>query len=337
MLCALVGAGNMGMKHTNVLLGLDVTIESVCDISEVSLEAYKQRFKGRLEQVKYYQDFDQMLASSQADMVIITLPPFAQDGQFEKAAEAKKHVFIEKPIALTPERGLSMVRAAQNNGIISSVGFHMRQGAVYRYIKQLMKEGKAGKPVLFQALYSCNSLHTPWWRDKEKSGGQILEQVIHLYDLGRSLLGEPQGVSARMQNICHNNIENYTVEDVSSSLTAYASGAIGTISATNCAVPGVWKGAYTLVFENLMVECQDSNHATFIYTNENPIRRETISEEDSDHAKGIEEFVNCVKQDVQSPCSIEEGYKSLLYVYAATQSAEQSGNLYYLKEEHANV
>jgi hypothetical protein len=99
----------------------------------------------------------------------------------------------------------------------------------------------------------------------------------------------------------------------------------------------VWKGAYTLVFENLMVECQDSNHATFIYTNENPIRRETISEEDSDHAKGIEEFVNCVKQDVQSPCSIEEGYKSLLYVYAATQSAEQSGNLYYLKEEHANV
>mgnify|MGYP001047537442 CR=1 FL=1 len=325
MRCALVGAGNMGMKHSSVLLDQKVTIESVCDVSEEALATYKKRFEGQLDGVAYFQDFDQMLASSQADIVIITLPPFAQDGQFEKAAEAKKHIFIEKPIALTPERGLSMVNAAHKNDIISSVGFHMRQGAVYRKVKHLMDEGKAGRAVLYQALYSCNSLHTPWWRDKEKSGGQILEQIIHLYDLGRSLFGEPNGVSARMANICHTDIENYTMEDVSSSITAYESGAIGTISASNCAIPGVWKGAYTMVFENLVMVCQDSNHATLTYTNENPVRVETISEQDTDHAKALQEFLECVEQGIQTPCSIEEGYKSLLYVYEATQSAKQQG------------
>ncbi len=164
--------------------------------------------------------------------------------------------------------------------------------------------------MLFQALYSCNSLHTPWWRQREKSGGQILEQVIHLYDLGRSLLGEPTGVSARMGNICHAEVEDYTVEDVSSSITKYASGAIGTISASNCAVPNLWKGSYTLVFENLVVECLDSNHATITYTAEKPIRKEIIAEDDNDHEKGLLEFINCVKNLQASPCSIEEGYKS---------------------------
>ncbi|MGE4454746.1 MAG: hypothetical protein AB7D92_09450, partial [Sphaerochaeta sp.] len=90
--------------------------------------------------------------------------------------------------------------------------------------------------------------------------------------------------------------------------------------------------AYTLVFENLMVECQDSNHATFTYTNETPVRQETISEQDRDHAKGIAEFIHCVSQGIKCPCSIEEGYKSLLYVYAATQSAEKNGTPYTTKE-----
>lgn len=330
MVCALVGAGNMGMKHTKVLLENGVAVEAVCDVSEHALQTYNKQFEGRLPGIRYYSDFDEMLAASNADAILITLPPFAHAGQFEKAAKAGKHIFIEKPIALTPEQGLSMVKAAKEADIITSVGFHMRQGAVYRKIKDLMNQGKAGKPVLLQALYSCNSLHTPWWRQMDKSGGQILEQVIHVYDLGRSLLGEPTSVSARMANICHTAVEDYTVEDVSSSLTTYTSGAIGTISASNCAVPNVWKGSYTLIFENVVVECLDSNHATITYTAENPIRKESISEDDQDHAKGLLEFINCIRAKQASPCSIEEGYKSLLYVYAAVQSAAHEGRAYHV-------
>lgn len=327
MLCVLVGAGNMGIKHTNTLLKSGVAIEAVCDVSEVSLQAYAQQFKGRVEGLRYYQNFDEMLDASKADMVIITLPPFAHTGQFEKAAKAKKHIFIEKPIALNPTQGLSMVQAAKENGIITSVGFHMRQGAVYRKIRELITNGIAGKPVLYQALYSCNSLHAPWWKQKELSGGQILEQIIHLYDLGRSLFGEPQGVSARTNNICHTQVENYTIEDVSSSVTKYTSGAIGTISASNCAVPNLWKSTYVMVFEHMVVDCLDSNHATITYTGENQIRTEVISEENHDHARCVMEFVHCIEQARPCPCSIEEGYKSLMYAYAAVQSAQYEGQL----------
>ncbi len=73
------------------------------------------------------------LAASKADAVLITLPPFAQMGSLKKPP-SRKHIFIEKPIALTPEQGLSMTKAAKEANIITSVGFHMRQGAVYRTI-----------------------------------------------------------------------------------------------------------------------------------------------------------------------------------------------------------
>jgi predicted dehydrogenase len=220
-----------------------------------------------------------------------------------------------------------MVRAARENGILTGVGFHMRQGAVVRRLRELIDSGRAGRPVLFNARYACNSLHTPWWRQRDKSGGQILEQVIHLYDMSRYLMGEPLQVSALMNNICHKEIPDYTVEDVSSSLALCGNGALSTISATNCAVPGLWQGSFNAVFEHLTVECGDADHGRLVFTGSTPVETETIAETGDNHAMGLRAFVGSVAGNRKNGCDIEEGYRSLVYAAAASASAARQGRI----------
>src|ERR1043166_4439779 len=66
-----------------------------------------------------------------------------------------------------------------------------------------------GAPGLMLGKYFCNSLHSPWWRDKAKSGGQIVEQIIHTFDIIRYLLGEPESVFARTANLFHKEVPDY--------------------------------------------------------------------------------------------------------------------------------
>lgn len=328
---AIVGAGGMGKRHTRSLKTLGVEIDAICDENEASLTSYFEAFPELKGAVKPFFDFDEMLATSNASLYIITLPPFAQKDQFVKAAAAGKHIFIEKPIALDIGTAERMVEAAEAAGIVTSVGFHMRQGVVVKKLKALMASGFAGKPVLFNARYACNSLHAPWWRQKDRSGGQIFEQVIHLYDLSRQLVGEPKSVHCLMSNICHKDVENYTVEDVSTSISMTDSGAISSISATNCAVPGKWSESFTAVFEHVTVECAGVNSAKFTYTDRVPVETEEIHVDDDNHLHGLEEFIRCAAQGTQTGCPISEGLKSLRFVDAATLSAEQGGSGIYLE------
>ena len=65
-----------------------------------------------------------------------------------------------------------------------------------------------------------------WWRDRKKSGGQMIEQVIHLYDLATHFLGKPKSVSALTANLCHKKSKGYSSEDTSASIISFVGGAM---------------------------------------------------------------------------------------------------------------
>ena len=116
----------MGKGHAKRLLESGAQISCVCDKSRAAREAFCEEIPQ--ENIQEYDDFDKMLDEGDFDVLFICLPPFAQDHQFERAAERGKHIFIEKPIALNTETGKRMVESAANSGIITRVGFHMRPG-----------------------------------------------------------------------------------------------------------------------------------------------------------------------------------------------------------------
>ena len=320
---AILGAGNMGKNHGASLLRLGVELAAICDTSEEARKSFKEKLA--LPTLAEYADFDAMLAGVAFDLLFICLPPFAQAGQFQKAARAGKHIFIEKPIALNTREGLDMLRSARESGVITQVGFHMRWGTAVRKLASLIKEGRAGRPVLFNGQYECNSLHTPWWIKVELCGGQIFEQAIHLYDLCRLLVADPVQVSGYMSNVCHSHLKEYTVEDVSASIANFAGGAVAAITATNCAVPGKWEGKFTVVFEKLTAFFENPNKARFAYTSGKELVYEDHEEQADLKFTEVRDFIDCVTEGRESACSIREGYLSLCYVEAVVSSARAGG------------
>lgn len=320
---AILGAGNMGKCHGGNLIKLGVEVAAICDINEDARKSFKKHLD--LDSVAEYSCFEKMMEEVEFDMLFICLPPFAQRGQFQKAARAGKHIFIEKPIALTTEEGREMVRAADEAGIITQVGFHMRWGSAVQKLVKLIKSGAAGRPVLFNGQYECNSLHTPWWINVNLCGGQIFEQAIHLYDMCRYLIGHPKFTSGIMGNVCHNHLHNYSVEDVSASFAGFTNGAVSTITATNCAVPGLWEGKFTVVFEKVTAFFENPNKARFAFVDGNVARYEEVDEDVDMKLEEDKEFVEAVANGKQVDCSINEGYLSLCYVETVVKSAKLDG------------
>jgi predicted dehydrogenase len=177
--------------------------------------------------------------------------------------------------------------------------------------------------VLFSGRYYCNALHAPWWRDKQKSGGQVVEQVIHTYDLCRYLLGRPSKVYCRQSNLLHQEVEGYTVEDVSATVIEFENGALASIVGTNTAIPMKWLSAWDLVAERRTVYFTDGNHAVMHLTDRpDPTQMTVASEKDGYRAETLD-LLHCIETDGETRCPMSEGAETLRLVLAADRSARR--------------
>ena len=326
-----LGAGTMGQMHAKLVAGMAGTrIAAACSTPVDGAQAIAAIDPAAGTRV--YEDFDAMLRETELDVLYIAIPPFAHNGQFEKAARKGIHIFIEKPIALDVKRGASMVRAANKAGIITQVGYHMRYGAAVRELKRLIDKGLAGTPTLLDARYECNSLHGPWWMDRTKSGGQVLEQIIHLYDLACFFLGEPVAVSGFTANLCHRAVKGYTVEDTSAATLQFKSGALANISGSNCAVPMEWNSRVTVVCQNVTVHFGSHNQAEFIFTGGKQVKQTACNANTNPYELEDRAFLNAVRARRQASPSIEDGLRSLKLVNGVMTSAAKKGGVIKLRK-----
>ena len=311
---AVLGMGFMGQTHCRNLMNIkDVKVTALCEADRGKVKNYEQ------DGIPVYSDFDRMLEKEEPDIIVICLPPFAHNGEFEKAAKKGISVFIEKPVALKNQDAERLVRAAKEYGIITQVGYHQRFGEAVKRLRQIIDSGEAGRPCLFQGLYSCNALHAPWWREKEKCGGQVLEQVIHTYDMALYLMGEVTDAFGAVGNVCHRDVERYNIEDVSVSCLRFSNGALGSICATNCGVPMRWDNPFKVVFEKLTADFSDPNHARLYFTQKG--YEEVIDEGTDLYMEEMGSFVQAVKEGKQPECGIEAGYESLKLVNRVLESS----------------
>lgn len=322
----LIGCGGIANVHMQVLSGIkEVQLASFCDIVEDRAREFNLKYAGGNANV--YNDFSSMIEREGLDIVYICLPPFAHSNEVELAAEKGVHVFIEKPIALSMEKAESMVAASRRHGIKTQVGFQLRFGTAVEFFKSMVEKGEAGQIGLFLAKYYCNSLHSPWWRDKSKSGGQLVEQIIHLYDLSRFIVGEPRSVYCKLDNLFHRNVEGYTSEDVSTTIIRFKEGGLGSISASNFAIPNRWLHEFDIITSSLTACFTDANNAVFTKTDKHWGESLAVSSEKNLHEAITLDFLNSVKNDTPTRVPIEEGARSLNLVLSARKSAEEDGEI----------
>src|SRR5215211_6822665 len=319
---AVLGCGGFANRHAQnlTILPEEIELTAFCDHHEENARQFSEKYTNGHSRI--FTDPREMFEKADLDLIVICLPPFAHADEVELAAQHGVHILVEKPIALSSEHAWRMVEAAERAGIKTQVGFMFRFGTGIERLKELLASGEVGPAGLMSARYFCNSLHAEWWRDRSRSGGQLVEQVIHMVDLMRYLMGEAVSVYSRQENLFHRALPDYTVEDVSATVFGFQGGAIGVIYATNGAIPGTWINDYRLVSQKLTAEFTSSNSAVFHFTAETPVRTETITSDKNIHLAELQDLLTAIRTDGQTRTTLREGAKSLDMALAATQSAE---------------
>jgi predicted dehydrogenase len=320
---AMLGSGFTGRTHAANLARIPgVEVCGVCSLDEAGARALIGKSWPR---AAFHRDFAGMLDALRPDAVFICVPPGSHEGQLEEAARRGMHVFVEKPIALTLERARSMVDAVRSAGVVSQVGYHMRFGAPVERLAAMIASGAAGRPTLFQGRFFCNSLHTDWWRDTRRGGGQVVEQAIHVYDLALHLLGEPKTAGGFMANLCHGTVPDYSVDDTSMSVVRFRGGALAGIAASNCAVPTTWEAAFTVVCEKVTAMFTSPGNAVFYHLEGQGARQEVVSSGDDLYLREVEDFIAAIRGRRTARSPIDEGFAGLALVLAVAESSRSDG------------
>jgi len=125
--------------------------------------------------------------------------------------------------------------AIQRSGVIAAVGYNWRWLDITKKAKDIL----ATTPIAMAQGYWWGGMPgVSWWRQKHQSGGQVVEQTTHIFDLARYLLGEVTQVYALGYQGLLADVDNYSVEDASTVVLRFASGAIANISSTDLLASG---------------------------------------------------------------------------------------------------
>jgi predicted dehydrogenase len=314
----LLGCGGIARRHAAAIgtLSDQAQLVACCGRDESKVAAFAGEFGA-----ESYVDFRRMLDSAALDLLIVALPPYAHAGQVEAAARGGVHLLVEKPIALDMQRATAMVAAARSAGVVAACGFMYRFGdAVLRW-DAAAAAGETGRVGFFVGQFHCNALHADWWRSREKSGGQTVEQLIHIVDLARHHLGEPQVVYARGANLFHRDVAGYDSDDVGAVVLGYDDGRLAVLNATNGAIPGKWDKLWQIVAERMTGRFNGWNSAALTHTAENPPRGESIDTQTDVFVAQLADVIASIRDKRAPSVPLAEGAATLRIVLAAKESA----------------
>jgi predicted dehydrogenase len=312
---ALLGCGGIGKRHADAVQTLPDTMELVagCGRDLGRTVAFMTAYAGGA-----YTDLDQMIDGAKPDLIIATLPPYVRKGEIEHIAARGIHLLVEKPIALDPLAADTMVTAVERSGVVAAIGFMYRFGDAIRQ----WHSADTGPVGLYAGTYHCNALHADWWRSEAKSGGQILEQVIHQIDLIRHFMGEPDSVYARRAQLFHAGIPGYDVEDVSAIIFGWDDGRIATLNASNIATPGLWQKDWNLFAERMTGRFSGWNDAVFTPTVAGQ-RAETVAGDTDPFVAQLADVAAAITDRRAPYIPLSEGAASLRLALAARQAADE--------------
>jgi len=151
-------------------------IRAICSRSKENAKSKAEQHN--LQNCTPYDDYEAMLKQKDVDIVAVLTPNFMHAKQTIMAAEAKKHIVIEKPIAIKWEDMLAMQEAVHRNNVKTIVGFVLRWNGLFKTAKELISRDIIGDPFYAEVdyLHRINeNYHCYDWSKKQETGGSILQ------------------------------------------------------------------------------------------------------------------------------------------------------------------
>ena len=208
-----IGTGGWGKNHTRVLSELGVLV-AVCDADSQKSKEYGEKYS-----VNHYETLDELLASEEFDGAFVVTPTSTHTEITKKLLEAKKHVFVEKPMTYKSEDGDRLAKLAEKNKVILTCGYIERFNPAVDVVKKIVKEKKFGELVMLEFHRENRMpLHI-------KDVGIIYDTSVHDIDTANWLFDDmPNVVFARAGKIKHER------EDFANIMLGYKNDKVAIIS-----------------------------------------------------------------------------------------------------------
>ncbi len=259
----MVGYKFMGKAHSNAYRALPMffpdsvkpEMKAICGRDADGVEQARKQFGWESAET----DWRKLIARDDIDLIDINAPSDAHKEIALEAAAAGKHLFCEKPLALTLEDSRAMLNAAEEAGIKHMVGFNYRFAPAVQLAKKLVEEGRIGKIYHFRAVFLQDWIIDPnfplvWRLQKDIAGsGSHGDLGAHLIDMSRFLVGEisevigmsetfikERPIAEAMTGLSAKGSADaprgeVTVDDATVFMARFAGGALGSFEATRFA------------------------------------------------------------------------------------------------------
>lgn len=247
----LIGTGYMGKCHALAYRNVKAVfgdvpeprLEMLCDVPGDKARAMAEQFGF----ARSTEDWRALVTDPAIDLVSITTPNGLHRDMAIAALEAGKHVWCEKPMALTLDDAEAMTAAAARAGRTTQVGYNYIWNPAVLHAATLIADGAIGRPIHFRITYDEDyqaDPDAPWsWRCLKKDAGLgvLGDMGCHSVAMMEVLMGRPEALIADMQTVYAERpkpdggtgtVEN---EDVASALLRFPGGAQGLFTTSRCA------------------------------------------------------------------------------------------------------
>ncbi len=232
----IIGIGNVSAIHARCIQQIeDSQLIAVCSRSANKVKQTAQEYG-----VPYHTNFVDLIQRDNIDVVSICTPSGMHLEPALAAAQAGKHVIVEKPIEITLERADQMIHACQQANVKLAVIFQHRFDEASQQLHRAVQQGNLGKLILGDASVKWHRTQEYYekggWRGtlKGDGGGALINQSIHTIDLLQWIMGSVKSVSGKIGTFTH-RIEG---EDLGLALLTFENGAMGVIEGSTSIYPG---------------------------------------------------------------------------------------------------
>src|SRR5262245_42225672 len=249
---ALLGCGRVARKHVDAIRHArdEARLVAVCDSDAKRASALANELD-----IPYFTDLDAMMkAVPTIDVVNILTPTGYHAEHAVKVASYKKHIVVEKPMALRLEDADAMIMACDRAGVRLFVVKQNRYNVPVQRLRRVLEAGRFGKLVMGtvrvrwcrrQEYYAQDAWRGTW----ELDGGVLANQASHHVDLLMWMLGDVESVYAKTAT----RLVDVETEDTAAVVLQFTSGALGIIEATTATRPVDLEGSLSILGERRTV------------------------------------------------------------------------------------
>ncbi|MCT4621851.1 MAG: Gfo/Idh/MocA family oxidoreductase [Marinisporobacter sp.] len=324
----IVGLGKLGWKHAeNIAYKIpNAELIAACSATTQKVEKAKKELG-----VKYgYTNYEEMVKNPEVDAIAIISPSKFHYEHIELALKNGKHIFCEKPLALTLEECEEIEKLVKEYpDLYFMLGFMRRFDESYAYAKQKIKEGLIGKPFMVRCYgldpIALVDVAIPF---AKTSGGLYLDMMVHDIDLARWYL-ESEGKTAYALGGCYVRDEFAQYNDVDNgvALIEFENGGIGMFYAGRTCAHGYHIETEIIGTKgSLRVGSTPDKNLTSLF-NEHGVVKECSSSFlerfDQAYFNEVNYFINCLINKEKPSVAVSDGVLSTKIAYACQHSLDE--------------